>query len=331
MAQPTNKNHPAPKLGHSFTSNNYSCDDGISLDSGVFRITHSSFADAQRAMHSPVDSLFDVNDRSDMCDAVRSTRVTKRSERRAPQPASTRPPWGSRPKPKKDGAQRGRFHPDGCRLQDLCATDRAKLARLVYELAAAQQALTSGRTEPTKQDAQMKDGQPSTQVETSQKASNLSTQPALVFGSDCSCDGPAESTNCVNHLRTQLVRLEEELEQSKTQLASSVQPVLFHHDEFTAPEKFWKGRLGGITVSNVDADSVVVSQPDRMTKVDQMMRPKHDLPRPPSLNSSVGVHLRYSDRNPGGQTGRHTLEPPRADRKQVSTTHIKSIHKNLLQ
>ncbi|KAF8561460.1 hypothetical protein P879_04684 [Paragonimus westermani] len=196
MAQPTNKNHPVPKIGHGFTSNNYSCDDGMSLDSGVFRITHSSFGDAQQAMHSPVDSLFDVSDRSDMCDAVRSTHAIKRSERRAPQPSSIRPPWGSRPKPKKDGAQRGRFHPDGCRLQDLCATDRAKLARLVYELAAAQQALATGRNEPTKQDAQMKDEQPSTQSETPQKQSTLSTQPALVFGSDCSRDGPVKSTNC---------------------------------------------------------------------------------------------------------------------------------------
>ncbi|KAF8560943.1 hypothetical protein P879_09909 [Paragonimus westermani] len=59
-----------------------------------------------------------------------------------------------------------------------------------------------------------------------------------------------------------------------------------------------------------------------------------DLSKPPRLNSSVGVHLRYSDRNPCGQTGRHTLEPPQADRiadKQVPTTHIKSIHENLLQ
>ncbi|KAF7233341.1 hypothetical protein EG68_07897 [Paragonimus skrjabini miyazakii] len=333
MTQTTNRNHPVREFDHGFTNNNYSCDDGISLDSDMLRIAHSSFADAQRAMHSPVDSLFDIKDTSDMCDTVRSIRASKSSERRAPQSSNTRPPWGSRPKPKKDGVQRGRFHPDGCRLQDLCATDRAKLARLVYELAAAQQALTINRNEPTKQNDQWKDEQPSTHAETPQKQSNLSAQPVLVRDFDNGCDGSVESTNCVNHFPTQLVRLKKELQQSKPQLASSMQPVLLQDDEFTATEQLWKDRMNGITISNVDAGSAVVSQPNQMTKVNQMTQ-KYDLPKPPSFNSSIGVHSQYSDGNTCGQTERHTPEPSQADRnpdKHVPTTHKKRIHENLLQ
>ncbi|KAF5404767.1 hypothetical protein PHET_01670 [Paragonimus heterotremus] len=333
MAQTTNRNHSVRNFDHGFTNNNYSCDDEISLDGDVSRIAHSSCADAQLAMHSPVDSLFDIKGTSDMCDAVRPIHVTKSSERRATQSSNTRPPWGSRPKPKKDGAQLGRFHPDGCRLQDLCATDRAKLARLVYELAAAQQALSSNRNEPTKQDAQWKDEQLSTQTVTDQKQINLSAQPAIVCGSNNGCDGPVESTNCVNHFRTQQVRLEKELQQSKPQPASSTQLVLLQDDEFTATDQLWKDRMNGITVSYVKADSAVVSQPDRMTKVNQMT-PKYDRPKPSNFNSSIGVHSQYSDGNTCGQTGRRILEPPRADRnpdKQIQTAHYKRIHGNLLQ
>ncbi|GAA47475.1 hypothetical protein CLF_100410 [Clonorchis sinensis] len=71
---------------------------------------------------------------------------------------TNRPPWNSCPKPVKMVAPRraststSRTETAGCRLQDLCAEDRSKLARLVYELAVAQQAQEAGDSEPNAKD-----------------------------------------------------------------------------------------------------------------------------------------------------------------------------------
>ncbi|KAG5441083.1 hypothetical protein CSKR_108219 [Clonorchis sinensis] len=147
---------------------------------------------------------------------------------------TNRPPWNSCPKPVKMVAPRraststSRTETAGCRLQDLCAEDRSKLARLVYELAVAQQAQEAGDSEPNAKDFALDEVKKDETVKQEVNVSRQSVQSILPEMQQCTktvaCNY-GELAQSFENYRVELSRIEDELKQLRCRLPRDIQPT----------------------------------------------------------------------------------------------------------
>ncbi|TGZ65327.1 hypothetical protein CRM22_005939 [Opisthorchis felineus] len=141
---------------------------------------------------------------------------------------TNRPPWNSYLKPVKASTSTSSTENAGCRLRDLCAEDRSKLARLVYELAIAQQAQEAGDSEPNAKDFAIDEVKKDETVEQEVNVSRQSVQSISPEIQECTktvtCNY-GELARSFDNYRVELSRIEDELNQLRYRLPRDTQPT----------------------------------------------------------------------------------------------------------